>query len=232
MWAVRAVVPVPYSRREPGAQGGQRVTTSGQSGVLWRSKDHFLVWPAILSVTVVMATVILPDFWIEYRYPGSDASRLDLVSFDRTFAVLGFGLAISQVLVICFSVKRKMYRKLISWAVAMVIVMTAIFQFKNIIEVVQVAKVYAFPEHFSSCAKSATRYFEDRAFKICSFSVHGNSVLTVVYDSVGEVDRPRSKQSREFADFLIKVVGPLLSECEVYSRSMSNGFYLVRSDCG
>ena len=186
-------------------------------------KDPFPVWPIVVALALpvlVIGSRFLPAFfWDKIR-----KDDLDLVVFDRVLLFLGFPLLIFLIVALLVAVGRRHFRKFLSYAVALSIVATSIFGFKTIIEDLQIVKVLDFSLSiqclFSFRQNSVTRkYSATEAFGVCSAITHGNSVLSIVYDSGGQIALPVSQQTAEFREFVSHQLGPSMSLCNVILMS-------------
>jgi hypothetical protein len=203
-------------------------------GVIGRS-DRFSIVPVAMALAVAMFTLIVPDF-VPDIFRGSTSATtknvIDLNNFDVAFIGIGLALLIGLLIALGFALVGKRFKSMISHGIGAILVVVLVLHFRDIIESLQMAKMLVFQHQFDVCPNFAIKYSENGAFNICSIRGHGNSFLSMVYDSGGEIKLSASQQSLAFKNFMNTQIGPLFTECDVYSRNVSGSFYLVRSDCG
>jgi hypothetical protein len=196
-------------------------------------RGRFILWPLIVSVLIPIMTLIIPDLAPHFLRNGpSLTSNTDLRSYDVAFLLLELALVLFSVVTAIIAAYRRKLNTLLACGFSAAISILMLSSFRLITETVQVSKTYFFPQKFSTCSNSAVRYSDIGALKICSTSTHGNSVLTIVFDSGSQIELPVARRSEIFSSFLRDHIGPLLSECDVYVQNLSDHFFLVRSDCG
>jgi len=235
--AARAFAPILSGSEKASTWSGRVHPMNKQHPRAVASTDRFLVLPIVLAFSVTVITIVIPDLaphFSEYRI-FAFKSDYDLITFDLTFFLLAAALLIFLATMCFRAVRRRRPRAALSHVVAIAIIIVPALNFDRIVDELQAAKIYIFPKHFSDCAQSAEKYakYSDAgALKICSARTHGKSIIAVVFDSGAELALPVSKRSAAFTNFLRHQIGPLLSQCDVYVRGISSGFFLVRSDCG
>ena len=195
-----------------------------------RLQDRLTLWPAAIVAGLTVLALVVPDVLI-----GPNSSIRDLASFrliDLGFGLLGLGLLLILSAVKLFrAAVTERFRLALSHAVALVLVIAAFGHFREIADAAQLAKALVYRAHFESCAATAAKYSASGAFGYCSVVERGNFYLSVVHDTDGEVARPRAEWSPAFTAHVDAAVGPLLSECDLDSRPIRAGLYLVRSFC-
>lgn len=155
-------------------------------------------------------------------------------AMNAQLAIVAIGLALFayeglKLIVTCF---RKDARGLFAHALAIAILFSCVHFGKEIHFAVQRANLVIFSRMFEACEESALSYADAQSFKICSSSKYGAAFDSVVYDSAGQLRRPRSEWSSEFRRLLSQKQFAIISECGLAAvQQLRGNFFLVNSDC-
>jgi hypothetical protein len=193
-------------------------------------KDRLLISPALFVMCFVALGILLPEL-ISEGYRLSAGVTLGLLSWHILFlavAVLAFLYTLAMMV---YHGARSSFKRAFSYALAGVFVVLAVFFVKDLVWASQYAKIAIFRSTYTSCAKSAVQYADSRSFKVCSIRDDGNVYAIIVYDSGGEVELTKERQSEPFRRFISLHESPVLSECSSRTRNLVDHFYFVQSAC-